>query len=269
MDDELTLVSRLLSGDAEAWGEFCKVYSPIIERSIRRYVRDSETRRDLYVSLLEKLKQDKLKKYAGKSTLAAWLFAVVRNHCRDYYRSEGGVRHLAAIFKDLEPEERRFFDLYYVQALPMNGVYEAMRSETKGAISYLALIEYDETIRRKVAKKKLARLTERLLRPDAGRGSLRGVGPGPEGRDVPDTSIPSPVDRVASERLEEALRELHDAILRLPPSDRRLLELRFEHRLTGKQIAEALSIDNEKQVYHRLERLFKELRRMLESGPAK
>jgi RNA polymerase sigma factor (sigma-70 family) len=269
MEDELALVSRVLSGDAEAWGEFCEVYSPIIEQSIRRYVRDPETSRDLYVSLLEKLKRDKLKNYAGRSTLTAWLFAVVRNHCRDYYRSEGGVRHLRAVFKDLEPEARRFFDLYYVQALPMHEVYESMHSETKGAISYLVLIEYDEAIRRRVAKKKLARLTERLLRPDAGRGSLQGVGPGPEGRDVPDASIRSPEDRIASERLEKALRELRKAVLRLPPEDRRLLELRFDRRLTAKQIAEALSVGNEKRVYHRLERLFKELRRMLESGPSK
>jgi RNA polymerase sigma factor (sigma-70 family) len=269
MDDELTLVSRVLSGDAEAWEEFCAVYSPIIERSIRRYVRDSETRRDLYVSLLEKLKRGKLGNFAGRSTLAAWLFVVVRNHCRDYYRSEGGVRRLAAAFKDLGPNERRFFDLYYVQALPMNEVYEAMRAEKRGAISYLTLIECDETIRRRVAKKKLARLTERLLRPEAGRGCLLGVGPGLEGRDVPDTSAPSPEDRAASERLEQALRELREALLRLPPPDRRLLELRFEQGLTAKQIAEALSLGGEKQVYRRLEKLFEELRTMFGDDPAK
>ena len=105
MDNELTLVSRILSGDAEAWEEFCEVYGPIVERSLRRYISDPETRRDLYVSLLEKLRRDKLGSFAGRSTLAAWLFVVVRNHCRDYYRSEGGVRRLSCVFKDLSPEE--------------------------------------------------------------------------------------------------------------------------------------------------------------------
>jgi len=265
MDSELTLVSRILSGDAEAWEEFCEVYCPIIERSFRRYINEPEPRRDLYVSLLEKLKRGKLRNYAGRSTLAAWLFVVVRNHCRDYYRSESGVRRLSAVLKDLGPEERRFFELYYVQALRIDEVYEAMRAEKKGAMSYLALIEYDEAIRRTVAKKKLARLSERLLRPDARRSTLLGIGPGLDGRDVPDVSTPSPEERTASERLEEALRELHEAILTLPSEDRRLLELRFEERLTAKQIAEQLSMGGEKRVYHRLERLFKELRKMLES----
>jgi RNA polymerase sigma factor (sigma-70 family) len=269
MNEELALVSRIVCGDAGAWEAFCRAYSPVIERSIRRYIPDPETRRDLYVSLLEELKLRKLKSFAGRSTLAAWLFIVARNHCRDYYRSEGGVRRLRSELRDLGPDERRFFDLAYVQGLPVHQVFEAMRAEKKGAMTYLDLIEYDEAVRRAIAKKKLERLAERLLRPEAGPRALRGGGQSLEGRDVPDAAAQSPEELAAAERLERSLEELRAAVLRLAPEDRRLLELRFDRRLTAKRIAEELSIGGEKKVYHRLERIFRELRGMFKREPSK
>ncbi len=269
MDDELALVTRVVSGDPEAWGKFCALYTPVIERAIRRYVRDPETRRDLYVSLLAELKERKLRSFAGKSTLAAWLFIVARNHCRDYYRSEAGVRRLGAELKDLAPAVRRFFDLYYVQALPIHEVFEALRAETKGAVTYLDLMEHDDTIRRAVAKKKLERLAQRLLRPDGGPEALRGGGAGSEGRDAPDVSQPSAEDRAAAERLDRSLQELRLAVLRLPPEDRRLLELRFDEKLTAKQIAARLSMASDKKVYHRLEKVLRELRGAIERAALK
>jgi len=267
MNDEVTLVSRILSGDAEAWAIFCNVYSPVIESSIRRYVKDAETRRDLYASLLEKLKQSKLKSFAGRCTLAGWLFAVVRNHCRDYYRSDNGVRYIMGMLKRLRPEERRFFTLYYIQGLSLHDAYESMRAETGGKVGYVEMNEYDESIRRKIAKKKLAKLTERLLRPDARYRGESGAAAESESRDLQAALLPSPENVADSMQIKETMERLHKAVQRLPHQDQLILRLRFEDRLTARKIGEILDLGNEKYVYKRLEKLLGELRRMLsESG---
>jgi len=263
MNEELTLVSRILSGDAEAWNLFCEIYSPIIEKSIRRYVKDSETGRNLYVSLLEKLKQSKLKSFQGRCTLAGWLFSVVRNHCRDHYRSESGVRYITGVLKGLRPEERRFFTLYYIQGLPLHDVYESMRSEAGGKISYVNLMEYDEAIRRKVAKKKLAKLTERLLRPDAPYCRGRGAGPESESREMEALAAAYPEDLLDSMHSADATQRLRDVMQRLSHQDQLILMLRFEHRLGAREIGAITNLGNDKQVYRRIELLLKELRKML------
>ena len=90
MNDERSLIARILSGDTAAWHTFIEIYSPHIRKTIRRYVADPEVENDLYASLLEKLKTEKLARFESRSSLATWLFAVTRNHCRDHYREREG-----------------------------------------------------------------------------------------------------------------------------------------------------------------------------------
>ncbi|MCX5752452.1 MAG: hypothetical protein NTW97_02265 [Candidatus Krumholzibacteria bacterium] len=265
--DESVLVERILSGDDEAWKAFCETYSPIIQRSIRRYVKDEESARDLYVSLLEKLKKGTLGSYRGASTLAAWLFAVARNHCRDYFRSASGVRHVMGMLKGMRPEERRFFELYYIQGMSMNEAYESMRSETGGAVSRVDVIECDEAIRRRIAKKQLAKLTGRLLRPDAGRRAERSIETLPEGKELQDAAARSPEENADAGPFEDALRKLRAALLALSARDRLMLELRFERGLSLRKTGEILDLGDARRVHERLARLLARLRETLvESG---
>jgi DNA-directed RNA polymerase specialized sigma24 family protein len=265
--DESVLVERILSGDDEAWKAFCEIYSPIIERSIRRYVKDAETARDLYVSLLEKLGKGALGGYRGASTLAAWLYIVARNHCRDYFRSASGVRHVMGMLKGMSPGERRFFELYYIQGLSMRETCESMRVESGGAMSRVDVIECDEAIRRRIAKKQLAKLAGRLLRPDAARRAETSIETLPEGKEIPDTVAPSPEESADAGPFEEALGKLRAAILGLSAHDRLMLELRFEQGLSLRKTGEILDIGDARRVHEKLAQLFARTRKqLLESG---
>jgi DNA-directed RNA polymerase specialized sigma24 family protein len=265
--DESALVERILSGDDEAWKAFCEVYSPIIERSIKRYVKDGEAARDLYVSLLEKLKKGTLGSYRGASTLAAWLYVVARNHCRDHFRSASGVRHVMSMLKGMRPEERRFFELYYIQGMSMREAYESMRSETGGAMSRVDVIECDEAIRRRIAKKQLERLAERLLRPDAGRRAERSIETLPEGKELQDVAARSPEENADAGPFEDALLKLRTALLGLDARERLMLELRFERGLSLRKTGEVLDGGDARRVHERLARLLAQLREtLLESG---
>lgn len=265
-DNEFTLVSRINAGDDEAWKIFCEIYSPAIERAIRRYVHDREAARDLYVSLLEKLRNGKLGSFNATSTLTAWLFIVTRNHCKDYYRSASGVRHVMGMLKGLRPVERRFFVLFYIQGLSLHEAYESLRSETGGEIQYHAVLECDEAIRRRIAKKSLEKLTSGLLRPDAVRSGEVSIESMPGGWEIPDAGAPSHEDAADALTRERSIERLDEAVHRLPPRDQLILRLKFERGLSARQISEILDWETERQVYDRLAKLYAELREML-GGP--
>ena len=265
MDDEYTLITKILSGDTEAWHSFVETFSPRMRQTIARYVQEPEIARDLYISLLEKLKNGKLKKFDFRSTLATWLYTVARNHCRDYYRSTKGVRHLLIALEGMSPEESRFFKLYYVQGLSLQETFESMRIESGGSLQYLDIFEYHETIRKKIAGKKLGRLLDRLIRPSSEPIHLNTFGSAFAftQEDVSESPALAPESYIDGKNLKTAIDNLRGAILQLPDRDQLILKLRFEHKRSAREICEILDLGNEKQVYRKLERLLDKLRSML------
>lgn len=265
MKADLDLVRDIMSGDVRAWHLFIETYADNMWSIIGRYVSDDEIARDLFVLLLEKLKTDKLAKFDGRSTLSTWLFIVTVNHCRDYFRSSKGVRHLMTALKGLDPFDRRYFKLAFIQQLPIHEVLAGLRAEMGDRISYLDLIECEERIIETARNRKLGRLIEKLLSPrirpavplddatysfsDAARTANR--------------SQPYPDIMMESDLFGAALRNLREALMQLPHRDQLILQLRFEHKASARHISEALDLGNERMVYRRLEKLIARLRATL------
>jgi DNA-directed RNA polymerase specialized sigma24 family protein len=265
MDDEQILIARIISGDQEAWTEFLGSYSALIQKTIARFVRNEEVARDLYATLLQKLRNGKLERFDYRSKLSTWLFVVARNHCRDYYRSTKGVRCLMTAIEGLGRAERRFFTLYYVERLSLPQVFQSMRLEFGNPFTYLGIADCMETIRRTLAQRKLGRMVDRLLRPDVEfiyQDDYERAG-GPESTESIETRALWPDATAQHKVLQGAVENLRDAILRLPHRDQLILQLRFEHKLSARKIGQILDMGNEKQVYRKLGRLYEELRTML------
>ena len=265
MGDEHELISRARAGDETAWRALVQAYRPFMERSIARYVRDDESARDCFAGLLEKLRRGALARFDFRSSFTTWLFVVIRNHCRDFHRGAGGVRHLMAAIEGLGPTDRRYFMLYYVQGLSIRETLESMRAEFGPSIGYGALFECDERVRAGAERGKLGGLLDRLLRPDrpfTGRAGDLADGDRAE-TDIADPHAVDPGAAADARRLDEALGHLRDAIRRLPPRDRMTVRLRYVHGRSAREIAGLLGFENEKQVYHRLDTLFNRLRGML------
>lgn len=265
MEDELLLVEAIVSGDIDAWHWFVEEFTPYLRKTIGRYVKDHEVAHDLYVSLLEKLKKEKLKRFSGRSTLSTWLFIVARNHCRDYFRSSKGVRHILSALKDLDKLDRRFFELHYLQGFPIHEVLESLRLEMGKGISYMDLISCKERIKRKVAEKKLGKLLDRLLHPGqrAQLPSREEASYYPELQYLYKQVDPPPDTIMNGDAFGRALENLREALSKLPYKDQIILKLRFEHKASARRINEILDLGNEKQVYRRLERLFDKLKELL------
>jgi DNA-directed RNA polymerase specialized sigma24 family protein len=265
MLDERTLIDRIRAGDTDAWHTFIERYSPRIRKTIHRYIDDPEVERDLYASLLEKLDGGKLERFDGRASLSTWLFAVARNHCRDYYRSAKGIRHVFTAIEGLGDAERRFFKLHYLQGLSLQATFESMRTEAGGGISYLDIFDYREAVRKVVAGKHLGRLLDRLLRPESGLCEFASLAPDLrfDREETLESTTPSPEAHIDARNLGIAIENLRKAILRLPYRDQLILKLRFEHKRSAREIGDILDLGKERQVYRKLDNLFEELRTML------
>jgi DNA-directed RNA polymerase specialized sigma24 family protein len=264
MEDELTLVRRILAGDIAAWHRFVEIHNDQMQNIIGRYVSDHEIRRDLLVSLLEKLKDQKLAHFDGRSTLSTWLFVVIVNHCRDYFRSAKGIRHVLTALEGLRPIERRFFKLAFVQGMPIHEVLGSIRAEMGEHITYLDLIQCEERIVAKAREKKLGRLIEKLLSPAIRQEQLGGAALAAIDQALLARRAQLPPDiLVDSDLLHEALQNLREALLNLPHRDQIILKLKFEHKASAKRICEVLDLGNERMVYRRLEKLLAKLKAML------
>lgn len=269
MQDELSIIRRILSGDEEAWHRFTIEHTPLIRHVINHYIWDEELASDLYVSFLEKLKSNKLQSFTGKSTLSTWLFAVVRNHCRDYIRNSTGVRYIQSALAGLDKLDARFFQLHYIDGLPFHEVLRSLRLEFNEKLSYIDLINCDRKIKAHVSKKKLGNLLERLLRPEP----LPVVQTetetytSPDSGNVPGVPIELPGFFHRERELAQAILNLREAIEKLPYREQIVLKLRFEHRASARRICEVLDIGNEKQVYRKLKKILADLKKsMLERG---
>ena len=262
MKADLELVRKIMRGDVSAWHRFIETHTAAMQSIIGRYVNDEEIARDLYVSLLGKLKTEKLAKFDGRSTLSTWLFVVTINHCRDYFRSSKGIRHVLTALEGMSLIDRRYFNLAFIQGLPIHEVLEGIRAEMGEHLTYLDLIECEERIEKRAHERKLGRLIEKLLSPGIGRHvpiSSVEFATSVEARRVQ----PIPDILMESDLFREAMRNLREALLKLPQRDQIILKLRFEHKASARHICEVLDLGNERMVYRRLEKLYVQLKTML------
>jgi DNA-directed RNA polymerase specialized sigma24 family protein len=263
MDEESLLVRDILAGDDHAWHRFVETHESFLKRVIYHYVQNDELLGDLFVTLLEKLRKNKLRSFGGRSSLRTWLFIVTKNHCRDYFRNSSGVRHVLSALEELEHIDRRFFKLFYMEHMPLREVHSSLCLEFGDTLSYLDLLECDERIRKRLAERKLGKIPDKLLNPQIlTTVPLDSVQVMTRSRPT-DSASASPEFVLDSMELEKALQNLQRVILNLPSKDQILLKLRFEHKLSARRISEVLDLANEKQVYRRLKKLFFQLERML------
>jgi len=265
MDGDLELVKRILDGEVRAWQEFVETHTPLMRSVISGFSVDGEVAADLYISLLEKLKAGKLSGYSGKSTLRTWLFVVAGNHCRDHFRSESGIRHVRKAVEGLSRFDRRFFQLYYVDALPIRETIESLRLEIGREISFLDIIEADRRIVKEMARRKLGRLLDKLIASGRGEGRFPALRGGAfHDPDLLESSSPSPDALQGSRDLQKVMELLEEAVALLSKNDRMLLRMRFQHGESARRIGELLGFHGAKEVYRKLDSVYAELASRIE-----
>jgi len=265
-DADVARVREILDGSVEAWTSFLVQYSGLIHAMIRRYVRtrDDDDLRSIYVDVLESLYRHKLSTYQGRAALSTWLTTVTRTAVLDFLRQRFGRRRPPKELRRLDDTERTLFRMFYVEGQTITDVMMwltsiGMRSDASQVLARLRAIES------RLDRRWLMRLAYDLHAQSIGAASGRLLEYLDHVRDQlqQDGAALDPDYQMMEREARQTVDCIRTTIARLSPDEQELLSLRFERGRTARQIADELGIGTPRDVYTRIDRIIRWLRRQL------
>jgi RNA polymerase sigma factor (sigma-70 family) len=189
------------------------------------------------------------RKFQGRSSLETYLTTVVSNLMKDYLDHLWGKWRPSTEAQRLGPAAILLELLLVREGLSFDQAVRVMQINHKVEKSWHDLAEL------------AAQLPIRTIRPPV------------EGEDgLPDLPAPGEqadgpiVGEERQARMRKALKVLKEARQALPAEDRLILRMMLDNRFTVAQVARTLHLDpkQEKQLYRRIQKIYKELRETLE-----
>jgi DNA-directed RNA polymerase specialized sigma24 family protein len=262
---DLALARAVLAGDEPAWHRFVTGQSGILLAILRRYLRDTDEIRTVYVDVLAELRQGKLAEYAGRSSLATWLACIARGAAADHLRHTLGRREDPAGLADLEPRQREVFRLYYVEGRAYEDVRLRLRQNGQLSDGQLSdgesLAEILADIESRLNQRTLRRLAWDLHAASVGAASGRLLEYLDDATRATAALAPSPDAALIAREARQQIARVLALVDRLPAEERTVLQLRFDRGWTADQIATELAIPGRRRVYTILDRALARLRR--------
>lgn len=263
--DELQL-NRILTGLAEgktvvAWPRFLNAYSSDLLKVVKRFTRNEEDRSDCFLFVCEKLSQHgcrRLKRFVpnGAATFSTWLYAVVFNLCRDWWRTRYPRRRVFRSVARLSQFDQDLFRLYYQYGLSSQETLEELR----GAYPNLSPNQLG-VAKRRVLDQLTIRQRRFLLARQSQMVSLftsageiieseqlivdEELGPGPS------------AEHLQSEEI------MAQALQCLDAEDLLILRLRFERDLTLAEVARIMGLANPQAADRKIRKLLESLRKRM------
>lgn len=260
---DLALARAVLAGDEPAWHRFVTGQSGILLAILRRYLRDTDEIRTVYVDVLAELRQGKLAEYAGRSSLATWLACIARGAAADHLRHTLGRREDPTGLADLEPRQREVFRLYYVEGRAWEDV--RLRLRQSGQLSPdESLAEILADIESRLNQRTLRRLAWDLHAASVGAASGRLLEYLDDATRTAESLAPAPDAALIAREARQQVARILALVDRLPAEERTVLQLRFDQGWTADQIAAELAIPGRRRVYTILDRALARLRRWAE-----
>jgi DNA-directed RNA polymerase specialized sigma subunit len=242
-DDEL--ITLFQQDSEQAWRFFIDRYADTIFSLLRSLGFDYDKAMDRFVYVCDKLCEKDFRrlksiKYAGRhGDLSPWLRQVVKRLCINWAWSEDGRRRLLKPIQAMGRREQRVFELYFWQGLSPIAIEERLQFEHFENTNLANVFEALDQILAALSEKKLWRLISTLTRgrelislDERDEETGLAIDP-PDFRPDPEHEL---IQREQSERLR-------DALLSLPGKQPLLLQFRFEHGLSTKEIAGMLGME--------------------------
>jgi len=262
MDDSRIddLLAQLRSHDAQlAWTVFLERYSPVLLKVVRLFERDEDAVGDCYLFVCEQLSRHRFRRLLrfrcdGPARFTTWLCAVTRNLCLDWRRREVGRHRVFAPVGRLSALDQQIFRCLFVEHVPVEEAFLRL----KPAFPQLTVDQVSDAAVR--IERALSPRQRWLLVARRGRAAMSdsaAVGQDGEMAWDPPSEMPTPEAWVAFQEERDALSA---AISRLPPRDRLLVRLRFQHDLTFAEIARLLQLQNAQAADRRVREAVDKLR---------
>jgi RNA polymerase sigma factor (sigma-70 family) len=263
---DLRLATGAAAGSLADWHEFVLRYSGLILSLVRRYLSgfDDDTQRSIYVETLEHFFRTGLARYDGECTLPTWVITVTRSRCMDALRAAYGRNRRPRWLSRFSKRDRQIYRLYFVEQLDAGAVVSELqrRGHEVEMAEVLATLERLDAA---IDTRSRTRLAYQLQARSVGRVSARLLEYLDHARlqsenqrhDLqPDASL------IESEA-RDVLARVHACLQRLPESERRALELRYQEGLTEICVAGSMGLRSRRAAQVLIQRALASLRRTL------
>lgn len=242
-DSELLVLFQ--TNSPKAWRLFIDRYADGMFSLIRSLGFDYDQAMDRFTYVCEKLcekdfRRLKAIKYAGShGDLTPWVRQVVKRLCVNWAWSENGRKRLLKPIARLGPLGQRVFELYFWQGLTPSQIDERLRQEHFAEVTPASVFTALDQILSQISEKKLWRLISNLART---RGSVSLDDVDEESGlswDAPDPQ-PDPelmlIQREQDQTLQRAVDDLN-------PRQLLILQFRFEHALSLREIGQIMRLE--------------------------
>lgn len=255
-------LARLGSDDPDAWPEFLREYAPVLLQVARDVERDPDAVSDAFLFICEQLaarRCAKLRQFNpdGTASFLTWLRVVAWNLAIDARRRRlGRFRPLAAI-RGLPLLQQRLFRLRHEEGLTFDQAFATLQPEFPGLMP-AALNDADEQVARRLDSRQRWLLATRRPRVESMDSVLD-----ESGAEVTlelQDEAPDPQWRLLAEQDRARLTQ---ALARLEPAERLLLQLRYEEGLTLARVAHVCGLKDPWAADRRLRDLLGRLRASL------
>lgn len=232
-----SILHRLNTGDSgAAWGAFIERYSPLIVRVLRQFEFEQDRQDDCFLHICEKLCENNFQRLlkfntSGPARFGTWLGSVLHNLCVDWHRKEFGRAVMLPAISALPLFDQAVYKLYFERAMDRETCRHALQEEFPG----LTEGQLSDSISR-VHRTLTPRQRWRIATGYRGRSAAFKSNSNVLSLVDPDVGPESKASRDQQRRL------VQDALATLPPTQRLLVQLRYEQGLTLKKIAELLGL---------------------------
>jgi RNA polymerase sigma factor for flagellar operon FliA len=212
-----------------------------------RHGLDPDEQDDFAATVREKLIDDDyaaIRKHRGEATLETYLTIVIANHFKDYCVQRWGRWRPSAVARRAGDTAIRLEVLIHRDGYKLDSAIEALRS---------AGVSLPTSELRRLAVSFPARTNPRKVEQWI-----------PLDATSPDGADDSLMEEERQKTYERAIQAVNQGIERLSPTDQLLLRLRIWEGMAVADIARSLNMD-QKPLYRRIERCYKELRKHLEA----
>jgi len=231
------VLHRLNSGDSgAAWAAFIERYSPLIMRVLRQFEFEQDRQDDCFLHVCEKLCENNFQRLlkfntSGPARFSTWLGSVLYNLCVDWHRKEYGRAVMLPAINALPMFDQAVYRLYFERAMDRESCQRALREEFPGLTSG----QLSDSISR-VHGLLTPRQRWRIAMSHHGRSPAFEAD-----RDVHCLAHPEEGPEARASR-EQHRRLVQDALATLAPTQRLMVQLRYEQGLTLKKVAELMGL---------------------------
>jgi RNA polymerase sigma factor (sigma-70 family) len=269
LPDTALLLGQLRSQGAQAgWEEFLRQYSAILYQAVHTFTRDEDKAGDCFVHICEQLARNGFRrllqfKSDGPASFSTWLQVVVRNLCYDWHRKRHGRLRPFKSIQNFSPLEHEVYRCRYERGLSREETLQQLLA-TWPTVKMDELADIEARIENSLSSRQhwlLSAWKQRESRESISETEQEARDQAPATMDTG----PDP-EAIAADSQQQA--KLQKCIGLLLPTERLIVQLRFEDELSLDEIARLTGLGDAQRVHRRLTAILQKLRVSMDARSA-